>query len=56
MNWRLIKEFNSDIVIITIFKDVYIPHARVCRKFISNVPHVCNFAPQAIGKVYFETF
>jgi hypothetical protein len=36
--------------------NIHIPHARLCRKFITNVPHVHNIASQTMGKVYFETF
>ena len=66
MIWRLIKDFKSDtmlsacfdydIVSYNILKYIYIPHAWICRKFITNIPHVHNIASQTMGKVYFETF
>ena len=33
-----------------------IPHALICRKFNTNVPHIHNIASQTMRKVYFETF
>ena len=63
---RLIKDFKSDIVFSAgfdydidtyyIYIDRYIFHAHICRKFITDVPHVHNIASQTIGKVYFETY
>ena len=39
------------------FRNIYIRHARICRQFITNVPHVHNIASQTnMGKVYFDTF
>ena len=36
---------------------LYVPHARSCRKFITNVPHVHNIiASYTMVTVYFETF
>ena len=61
MNWRLIKDFKSDIMFSAgfdydIYIYIYIPHAWICRKFMTNVPHVHNIASQIMSKVYFETF
>ena len=62
MIWRLLKDFKSDIVFSACFAYdidsyyIYIPHARICKKVITNVSHVHNIASQTINKVYFETF
>ena len=64
MNWRLIKDFKFDIVFSACFYfdidslslSLCFLHAPICRKFITNVPHVHNIASQSMGKVYFETF
>ena len=64
MIWRLIKDFKSDIMfsagfdydIDTIYIYIYSSHALICRKFITDVPHVHNVASQTMGEVYFETF
>ena len=64
MIWRLIKYFKSDIVFSACFdydKDAYyiqtyIYDAQICRKFITNAPHVHNIASQTMGKVDFLTF
>ena len=65
MIWRIIKDFSDimfsegfdyDIDAYYIHKCTYIPHAQICNKFITNVPHIHNIASQTMGIVYFETF
>ena len=66
MIWRPIKDFKSYIVFDAGFDydidtyyiiSIYIfRHARICREFNTNVPHVHNITSQSMGKVYFETF
>ena len=66
MIWRLVEDFKSntvfsagfdyDIDIYYIWKYMCIPHALICRKFNTNVPHIHNIASQTMRKVYFETF
>ena len=62
MIWILIKDFKSDIVFSADFDYdigayyIYMPHAQICRKFITNVPNVHNIASQTMAEVYFETF
>ena len=64
MIWRLIKDFKSDIVLHACFDSnicleiiyIYTPHAWICRKFITNVPHIHNIASQTTSKAYFQTF
>ena len=57
---RLMKDLKFDIVFSACFDydidTIYSPHAQICRKFFTNVPHAHNIASQTMGKVYFETF
>ena len=39
-----------------LYLEIYIPHAQICRKLNTNVPHIHNIASQTMLKVYFETF
>ena len=63
MIWRLIKDFKFNIVfsacfdydidVFSLYICVCILHAPICRKFITNVPHVHNIVSQRMGDVYF---
>ena len=46
----------SYLLYLEIYIYIYIPHAWICRKFITNVSHVHNITSQTMSKVYFETF
>ena len=63
MIWRLMKDFKYDIMFsafvdydIDTYYIYYTPHAWICRKFVTNVPHIHNIASQTLSKFDFETF
>ena len=56
IRWSCLVQVLIVIWILILSRNIYVPRARICKKFITNVPHVHNIAPQTRGKIYFETF